>query len=90
MYWTGLIYNFFTCHGLDIADFLPYYHVGPGGYVQWDEHDHVSQKVVTADPAIDPKTVHAMLDFVKPFDDMMGPQTFVPSPSTMTSTKTPT
>ncbi|KAL2054873.1 hypothetical protein ABVK25_004695 [Lepraria finkii] len=49
----------------------------PNGYIQWDEHDHISQKVVTADPAINPKTVQAVLDFVRPIDDMMGPRTWV-------------
>ena len=56
-------------------------YIEPGGYVQWDEHDHVSQRVVTADPAIDPKTMHAVLDFVRPLDDMMGPRSCVPPPS---------
>lgn len=51
------------------------YLVEPNGYIQWDEHDHVSQKVVTADPAIDPKSVQAVLDYVRPIDDMMGART---------------
>lgn len=55
------------------------YLVEPNGYIQWDKHDHVSQKVVTADPAINPKTVQAVLDFVRPIDDMMGPRTCVRS-----------
>ena len=65
---------------LEIADSLIMLLIEPGGYIQWDEHDHVSQKVVTADLAVDPKTVHAVLDFVRPFDDMMGPRTCVALP----------
>ena len=45
-------------------------------------------KVVTAHPAANLKTVHAVLDFVRPFDDMMGPRTCVPSPLSITSTHT--
>ena len=55
--------------------------VEPNGFIQWDEHDHVSQTVVTADPDIDPKSVQAVLDFVKPIDDMMGPRRYVHSRS---------
>ena len=76
---TGLIYAFLAWLFLGIADLLVMYNIEPGGYIQWDEHDHVSQKVVTADPAADPKSVHALLEFVRPLDDMMGPRTCVAS-----------
>ena len=59
-------------------------YIEPGGYIQWDEHDHVSQRVVTADPVIDSRSVHAVLDFVRPLDDMIGPRSCVPSPSNIT------
>ncbi|KAI4232071.1 MAG: hypothetical protein LQ349_005224 [Xanthoria aureola] len=53
--------------------------IEPGGYLQWDEHDHVSQKVIARDPAVDTSNVQAMLDFVRPFDLTMGLRTWVPS-----------
>ncbi|MCJ1383156.1 hypothetical protein MMC17_006269 [Xylographa soralifera] len=72
-----LLRNLVRMLSLDIANLLLNGCVKPGGYVQWDEHDHVSQTVVTADPSIDSSTVCALLDFVKPFDDIMGPRTWV-------------
>ena len=77
---TGPIDALLACLCHDRADFLVLYHTEPGGYLQWDEHDHVSQKVVTADPTLDPKTVNAVLNFVRPFDELMGPRTCVASP----------
>ena len=74
---TAPIDAFLACLSVDITDFLDLNYIEPGGYVQWDEHDHVSQKVVTASTAADPKTVHAFLDFVRPLDDKIGPRTCV-------------
>ena len=69
-----------------VTDFDFSFLVEPNGFIQWDEHDHVSQKVVTADPGIDPKSVQAVLDFVRPIDDMMGPRTYVHPCSIIAST----
>ena len=49
----------------------------PGGFIQWDEHDHMSQKVITANSATDPKTIHALLDYVRPLDEKIGPRRYV-------------
>ncbi|KAL6714379.1 hypothetical protein ACLMJK_007802 [Lecanora helva] len=45
----------------------------PGGYVQWDELDWATKRIVQANPSNSTKEVQALLDHVAQWEDPLGP-----------------
>ena len=44
----------------------------PGGYIQWDELDWATKRMVKADPSLPDKDTQALLDYVSKWEDPLG------------------
>jgi hypothetical protein len=46
----------------------------PGGYLQWNELDVVSRRIIKADPMASAEKLNALVDFASGWEDKLGPK----------------
>ncbi|KAL8722224.1 MAG: hypothetical protein Q9225_001269 [Loekoesia sp. 1 TL-2023] len=49
----------------------------PGGYLQWDELDWATKRIVRADPSIPSDDTRALFDYVSKWEDALGPKEWI-------------